>query len=155
MHLRGPGPRSRTAPVPEGWAAQRSAAAAEHLSRLAAKQEAAHREAEGLLERFAAAACARGLPTEPLRVQGYRPGRSARTRLTGWYLRNDRKAGLDTRGRFYLLSVPLTWWDRIRGYTPAHRHPPLVLGSGGRDGDSLPLEVALQRLLPGWENVTR
>lgn len=137
--------------MPEDWAAERSAAAAEHLSRLQAKQEAEHREAQQLLERFAAAARARGLPTEPLRVQGYRPGRTARTSLTGWYLRNDRKAALDTRGRFYVLSAPLTGWDRIRGHTPQPARPPLVLGSGGRDGDSLPLGEALQRLLPGWQ----
>lgn len=139
-------------PPTDGWAQERSAAAEEHLSRLRARQESDRKRAAALLTRFAAAARAAGLTPERLRVRGYSPTRSARTPLLGWYLRSDRKAALDVDGRFYLLSAPLTLLDSLRGVTPAPSAPPLVLGAGGRDGDSVELRVALDRLLPGWDD---
>jgi len=136
------------------WAAQRSAAASEHLARLEARQDAEHRRAEGHLATFIHAARAAELAPEPLRMQGYQGGRSARTPLRGWYLRKDRKAGIDTDGNFYLLVGPLSLLDALRGATPRASRPPLVLGAGGRDGDSVELTDALERLLPGWREVS-
>ena len=137
-------------PPGEQWAAQRSAAASEHLARLEARQDAEHRRAEGHLAAFIHAARAAELAAGPLRMQGYNGGRSARTPLRGWYLRKDRKAGIDTEGNFYILVGPLSLLDTLRGATPRASRPPLVLGAGGRDGDSVELTDALERLLPGW-----
>lgn len=83
-------------------------------------------------------------------MQGYSGGRTARTPLRGWYLRKDHKAGIDIEGNFYLLTRPLTVLDVLRGVTPRPSRPPLVLGAGGRDGDSVELTDALERLLPKW-----
>ncbi len=135
----------------EQWAAKRTEAAAGHLARLEASLEAEHRRAEAMLKVFTRAARAAGLSPVPLRARGYRRSRSARTPLLGWYLRRDEKAAVDTDGNFYLLLTPLSLLDRFRGVTPRPSRPPLVLGAGGRDGDSVPLRVALDRLLPGWE----
>lgn len=150
MNLRITPPRPQRMSANEEWASARSAAAAEHQARLEARQESERRQAQHLIDAFTAAAAREGLPPEPLRVQGYRASVSARTPLRGWYLRKDRKAGIDTDGRYYLLVLPLTFTERISGVTPAPAPPPLVLGAGGRDGDSVTLAAALERLLPGW-----
>ncbi|UNX56427.1 hypothetical protein MF406_13490 [Georgenia sp. TF02-10] len=134
-----------------GWAEQRREAAAEHERMLERRRSGEHERARGLLRRFAAAAAAAGLPAQPLRVQGYGGRGSARTDRTGWYLRADRTAAVGTDGEFYLLTARLGWRDRARGVALAPSEPPAVLGAGGRDGDSIALADALERLLPGWQ----
>lgn len=120
-----------------------------HADRLARAEEAAHARAATLLAEFTEVARQR-LPAVPLRVAGYGGRGTARTPLSGWYLRADRTSGVSTAGHFYVLTAPLTLVDRLRGVTPAPVPPPLVLGAGGRDGESIDLPVALERLLPGW-----
>ena len=138
-----------TGPVSENWAQQRTEAAREHAARLAARQDAEHARAEQLLADFVRRARAAGLEPEPLQVKGYGGRGTARTPLHGWYLRTDRTAGVSTDGDFYVLTAPLGLLDRVRGIRPAPRRPPLVLGAGGKDGDSIDLVDALERLLPG------
>lgn len=133
------------------WAHQRSQAASEHLARLHARQDHEHRQAEALVRSFAVAARAAGIGTMRLEVQGYSSSRTARTSVQGWYLRKDRKAGLDTDGNYYHLVHPLSWLDYLRGVTPTPSRPPLILGAGGRDGEAIALSAALDRLLPGWD----
>lgn len=138
--------------TPADWAAQRTEAAREHERRLAQRRQAESARARRMLATFAAAARAADLPTQPLVVRGYGNRGSARTPLRGWYLRVDRTAALTPDGQFYLLTAPLTAWDRLRGTRPGPSDPPLVLGAGGKDGDSIPLADALTRLLPGWDS---
>ncbi len=138
-------------PESSDWHTERSAAAAELLARLNARQRQEGEQAQAMLDVFVIAARKRGLEPEPLRVRGYRGSESARTNLRGWYLRKDRKAGVDTSGAFYLLSAPLTIRERLTGVQPTPSTPPLVLGAGGRDGDSVALGDALERLLPAWD----
>ena len=137
--------------TPADWAAQRTEAAHEHERRLAQRRQAEVDRARQMLHTFAAAARAADLPTEPLVVKGYGSRGSARTPLRGWYLRVDRTAALTPDGQFYVLTAPLTAWERLRGTRPEPADPPLVLGAGGKDGDSIPLVDALTRLLPGWQ----
>lgn len=137
---------------PADWAAQRTEAAREHERRLAQRRQAESGRARRMLATFAAAAREADLPTQPLVVRGYGNRGSARTPLRGWYLRVDRTAALTPDGQFYLLTAPLTAWDRLRGTRPEPSDPPLVLGAGGKDGDSIPLADALTRLLPGWDS---
>ncbi|MPV50305.1 hypothetical protein GCG21_09875 [Pseudactinotalea sp. HY160] len=134
----------------EDWRAERTRAAAEHAARLEARQAAEHAEAAEFIERFVERARAARLPAEPLRVQGYGGRGSARTPFTGWYLRRDRRAALGEEGDFYVLTAPLSVLDRIRGVRPEPVPAPLVLGQGGKDGESIDLVDALERLLPGW-----
>ncbi|WP_407319617.1 hypothetical protein UQW22_04115 [Isoptericola halotolerans] len=136
----------------ENWAAQRTEAAREHAARLAARQDAEHHRAEEMLDRFVRAARDAGLEPGPLQVKGYGGRGTARTVLRGWYLRTDRTAAVSTDGNFYVLTAPLTLLDRVRGVRPEPKRPPLVLGAGGKDGDSIDLDVALERLLPGWRD---
>ncbi len=125
-----------------------------HADMLARRQEAEHARARALLERFAAVARER-LPAEPLRVRGYGGAGSARSDVTGWYLRADRAAGLGTDGRFYVLTAPLGLRERLRGVELRETPPPMVLGAGGKDGESIDLPDALERLLPGWDRAPR
>ncbi len=134
----------------EDWRAERTRAAAEHAARLHARQQAEHAEAAEHIARFLERARAAALPTEPLRVQAYGGRGSARTPLVGWYLRRDRKAGLAVDGRFFVLTAPLSLLERIRGVTPDAVPAPLVLGQGGKDGESIDLVDALTRVLPDW-----
>jgi hypothetical protein len=49
-----------------------------------------------------------------------------------------------------VLTAPLSVLDRLRGVQLTPTPPPLVIGAGGKDGDSIELVAALERLLPGW-----
>ena len=57
---------------------------------------------------------------------------------------------MSTEGDFYILTAPLGLRERLRGIRLTPSPPPMVLGAGGRDGDSIDLPDALDRLLPGW-----
>ena len=105
-----------------------------------------------MLRSFVEVAERTGPEPEPLRVHGYGGRGSARTALRGWYLRLDRTAAVSTDGEFYVLTAPLSIVERIRGTRPRPSPPPLVLGAGGRDGDSIDLTDALERLLPRWRD---
>ncbi|GAB2617928.1 hypothetical protein [Pseudactinotalea suaedae] len=131
------------------WAAQRTEAAAEQERRLHARKAVEHEKAHAILTEFAAVARER-LPTERLVVRGYGGRGSARSDVEGWYLRLDGTIGLGTDGSFYVLTAPLSVLDRLRGVQLTPTPPPLVIGAGGKDGDSIELVAALERLLPGW-----
>jgi len=85
----------------------------------------------------------------PLRVRAYGGAGSYRTTLRGWYVRTDRTAAVGEDGEFYVLTTPRSLRARLAGTTPAPSDPPLVLGAGGRDGESVDLDVALERALRG------
>jgi len=139
----------------DDWASRRTEAARVQAERLRARQDAEHAQADALLRAFARAAGRAGLAPEKLQVRGYGGRGTARTPVEGWYLRNDRTAGVGTNGDFYVLTAPLSAVDRLRGVRPQPTPPPLVLGAGGKDGDSLELTAALDRLLPGWRESPR
>ncbi len=136
----------------EDWSHRRSADAAAQADRL---ERARAREAEAaaaLLTAFVADARAAGLVPEPLLARGYSRGRRYPTSLRGWYLRGDRSCAVGHDGRFHLLAVPDTLLgavlpQRLRHAEVPASPPPLVLGRGGRDGDSIDLADALARLL--------
>ncbi|HEV6955702.1 MAG TPA: hypothetical protein VKY86_20850 [Promicromonospora sp.] len=134
----------------DDWAGKRAEAVRVQAERLRQRQDAEHARAEEMLHRFAETARAAGLEPEPLVVRGYGGRGTARTPLRGWYLRVDRSAGVATDGTFYVLTAPLGLLDRVRGVRPEPARPPLTLGAGGKDGESVPLADALERLLPGW-----
>ncbi|GAA1868337.1 hypothetical protein [Myceligenerans crystallogenes] len=134
----------------QSWAEQRTEAARLQAERLRERQDVEHARAEAMLARFARAAREAGLATEPLVVVGYGGRGRARTPLRGWYLRTDRTAAVSDDGAFYVLTAPLSLLDRVRGVHPEPRRPPLVLGAGGKDGDSIELAAALDRLLADW-----
>lgn len=92
---------------------------------------------------------ARTYPLSPLTVRGINKGH-AKTPLRGWYLKVDHSVGVDQEGNFYVLKSFLSLPERLKGVTPEPSAPPLTLGYGGRDGESIDLVDALTKILPTW-----
>ena len=127
------------------WAANRREAAAEHERRLIEKQETASARAQVLIDAFLETAATTAREPEPLQVRGYKGGHT-KTTLVGWYLRQDQAVGIDTDGKFYILTADIGLKERLRGYTPPASPPPLINGAGGKDGESIDMAIALDRL---------
>ncbi len=121
--------------------------AAAHARKLARETE----EAQRLLDDFVREATVRGLATQPLRARSYGGGATYRTGLVGWYLPRDRSLGVDTTGQFYLLNAPGGLMSRLNGVTLTPTAPPLAVGRGARDGESMSLAELLQRRLDAGE----
>ncbi|WP_435736598.1 hypothetical protein V5D56_17745 [Cellulosimicrobium sp. PMB13] len=133
----------------DAWRRQRTEAA-EHqqreLDRRRAQESAA---ARALLADFVERARERGLEPEPLRARSFDGRATYRTPVLGWYLRRNRSVAVGTDGEFYVLGVPASLGARLRGATLTPSDPPLVLGKGGRDGESIDLADALALVLDG------
>ena len=128
-----------TGPSDADWSARRRDAATEHAARLDRARSAESEQARALLADFVREARTRGLPAVALRARA-RNGRALyRTGLTGWYLKRNGSIAVDEDGRFYLMSAPTSAVARLRGTRLAPSDPPLVVGLGGRDGESMPL----------------
>lgn len=134
--------------VPEDWSQERTrivAAQAAAAERAAAKETA---QAQALLDGFVAEARRRGVEPRPLLAPGPREGaRRYRTGLHGWYLSRDDRVAVDTEGRFYVLRAQGGLRERLLGATVQPGDPPLVVGRGARDGESIDLSRLLQRRL--------
>ncbi|WP_062071841.1 hypothetical protein [Demequina sediminicola] len=114
------------------------------------RQRAAEsRQAAELIEGFVAAAVEAGIAPERLTVRPFGGGSRYRTALEGWYLKRDKSVGVGTDGKFYVLSIPSSFKARLAGATIAPSDPPLELGKGGRDGESMPMAEALAKRLAG------
>ena len=141
------GPDPRSAADADAWRRQRTEAA-EHqqreLDRRRAQESAAARV---LLADFVERARERGLEPEPLRARSFDGTATYRTPVRGWYLRRNRSVAVGTDGEFYVLGVPGSLVARLRGATLTPSDPPLVLGKGGRDGESISLADAIELVL--------
>ena len=129
------------------WREERRAAADHHAQALARRQAAEAARAHEMLREFVGRALAQGPAPEPLVARGYDGRHAYRTPLRGWYLRQDRNVAVDTDGEFYVLRAPGGLRAMVRGVRPQPSDPPLVIGAGGKDGESLDLSVAITRVL--------
>lgn len=96
---------------------------------------------------FVVAAREGGVPTERFSARSYDGRATYRTSVDGWYLRKNRSVGVGTDGEFYVLTVQGSLRALLRGAELAPAEPPLVLGEGARDGESIDLREALDRAL--------
>ena len=131
------------------WREQRREAAAAHADALERRQAAESARARAMIAEFVERAKAVGPAPVPLRARASTGSARFRTPLLGWYLRVDESVGVDVDGEFYVLRAVPSLTARLRGVTPEPSAPPLVLGAGGRDGESLDLRDALDRALRG------
>jgi hypothetical protein len=129
------------------WRAQRTEAAAHQAAELERRRAQESAQAAVLLREFVAEAQRRGISPVPLQARSYAGDATYRTRTLGWYLRKNRTLAVGTDGSFYVLSVPGGFSARLRGATLTPSDPPLVLGKGGRDGESISLADALALVL--------
>jgi hypothetical protein len=125
---------------------------AEQAAAHARRQARETTQAQALLDAFVRDAGRRGLPPQPLRARAYGGRATYATGLTGWYLPRDRSLGVDTDGRFYVLNAPGGLRARLRGVTIAPSDPPLAVGRGARDGESMALDELLQRRLDAGDS---
>lgn len=131
---------------------QHRRAAAVHAAAEQQRRSAEAEQARRLIAEFVAEAGARGLPATPLTAAPYQGGPRYRTSLRGWYLRRDRSVAIGTDGEFYLLAVPAGLRARLLGARPQPDRPRLVIGQGGRDGESMPLSQLLRRRLDAGDD---
>lgn len=110
----------------------------------AAVQAEAER-AQRLIDEFVAEATRRGIEPEPLQATTHH-GQRLRTNLRGWYLRQNQSVAIGTDAGYYVLMVPLAAGlrERLRGVRVEPSPPPLVVGRGGRDGETGDLSEFLQ-----------
>lgn len=128
-----------------------------HLRRVQAlerQQAAESRQATALLAGFVEQARALSLAPERLYARTY-DGRSRyRTNTEGWYLKRDRTVAVGTDGSFYVLAVPPSITSMLRGAPLTPSDPPLELGRGGRDGQSILLTEAIEKRLAAGNDWT-
>jgi hypothetical protein len=93
------------------------------------------KQAQILIDRFVAEARERGIAPHPLRATLY-SGQSVKTDKTGWYLRKNKSLAIGEDGSYYVLTVPGGFRERLTGVKLKPSPPPLVVGKGGRDGES-------------------
>ncbi|WP_407344190.1 hypothetical protein [Pengzhenrongella phosphoraccumulans] len=129
------------------WRERRRDAAVEHAEALERRQAGESLRARALIQEFVRAATAVGVPSGPLMARSYDGRARYRTPLRGWYLRRNQSVAVGTDGEFYVLTVPPSLRARLRGASPLPSDPPLILGKGGRDGESIDLADALDRAL--------
>ena len=138
----------------DAWRQHRSEAAAEHQAAQGRREQAETEQAAALVADFVAQARALGLPETTLAARARTGGARYRTGVRGWYLKRNHALGVDGAGRFYILNVAPSWRARVLGASLTPSDPPLVVGRGGRDGESMPLADLLRlRLAAGtsWD----
>ncbi|GIF53543.1 hypothetical protein DFJ67_6002 [Asanoa ferruginea] len=134
-----------------GWFAQRRRAIEAHASAQETRRAREAEQAAELIAAFVKDAVERGLAPTALTAPVHRGRVRYRTTLRGWYLDRDRELAVDTDGRFYVLAVANSVRARLTGVDVEPRPAPLVVGEGGRDGESIPLRTLLQRRLDAKE----
>jgi hypothetical protein len=142
-----------TADPREGdWAAQRRRAIEVHQAAQRARRDSETARARELVTEFTRQAVERELRTVPLVATAYNGRGTYRTGLRGWYLKPDRSLAVGVDGEFYILSVPASLAARLRGARITPSDPPLQVGEGARDGESIPLPDLLTLRLDAANN---
>jgi len=113
----------------------RAEEAARRAELAAAQDRADSRQAQKLIDEFVAAANQKGIAPAPLRATLY-TGQSVKTDKVGWYLRKNKSLAIGEDGSYYVLTVPGGLRERLSGVKLKRTPPPLIVGKGGRDGES-------------------
>jgi hypothetical protein len=124
----------------------RAEEAARRAALAAGAERAESAKAQQLIDQFVRDANAAGVAPEPLRAALY-SGQRVKTDQTGWYLRKNESVAVGTDGNYYILTVPGGLKERLRGVKLKPSPPPLIVGKGGRDGETGDLAEFLQRRL--------
>jgi hypothetical protein len=134
------------------WREQRLLAVSAHAAADARRKAAEIEQARELIAQFVRQARERGLRLTSLTAAAHNGRTRYRTGLRGWYVRPDRSIAVSGDGGFYVLSVPVTLRARFTGVSLQPQDPRLVIGEGGRDGESIPLQVLLRRRLDAGDD---
>jgi hypothetical protein len=118
-----------------------------HVEAQRRREEQESARAQILIDRFVERATQAGLPTEELTARPWSGRGRYRTGVMGWYLRRDRSVGVGLDGSFYQLVVAPVRFGRWRTVEVEPTPPPLQVGRGARDGDSVALAELLETRL--------
>lgn len=105
-----------------------------------AEAQAAQVKLDGFLRRLEEA----GATPEPLQAT-LLSGQRVKTGLVGWYLNRARTLAVAPDGRYFQLVTAGSAFARFTGVTPSPIPPTLVIGRGGRDGETGDLDEFLER----------
>jgi hypothetical protein len=106
-------------------------------------RQAESAQAAALVSAFAKQAKKSGITPERLSARPYSGRSLLKTNVTGWYINRACSVGVSVEGDFYLLHAPGGVSARFRGVHLEPSDPPLELGRGARDGESMPMDTAL------------
>ena len=109
-------------------------------------------KAQVLVDEFVRTARERGLATTELTARTWKGSGRYATGVQGWYLRLVRSVWVDPDGRYYTLLVPPRPFARFRGVEIAPSDPPLQVGEGARDGESIALAELLRLRLESGDD---
>lgn len=123
---------------------QRSADARRRHELAQAAAQAEARAAREQLNAFVARLVVAGAEPEPLQATLLN-GRRVRTGLVGWYLNRARTLAVTPDVQYYQLVTAGSAMARFTGVTPQPSAPTLVIGRGGRDGETGDLADFLER----------
>ena len=134
----------------QDWARRRRETAQGQADRLARRRAAETARAQEMVHEFAREAQEHGINPAPLLARTGESKPIYRTGLVGWYLARDGSLGVTTDGDYYHLASPRSLKARLLGVHLEPTEPPLQVGAGGRDGESVALDVLLaMRLAAG------
>lgn len=134
------------------WPEQRRQALAAHAAALDRQRASERAQARELVVEFVREMTARGVAPTRLRAQVPDSRTTYRTNLTGWYLRRNRSLAVSVDGDFYLLETARSLRSRLFGARIPAAEPPLRVGVGARDGESMLLERLLRKRLDAGQH---
>jgi hypothetical protein len=134
------------------WAERRLHAIGQHAAAHREAREAETRQAREQIAEFVRHATELGLAVVELHARPYSGRTKYRTGLRGWYVHHNLSLAVGPGGEYYRLLVPATLRARFLGVNVSAADPPLVVGEGGRDGESIPLRTLLRRRLEAGDN---
>ena len=126
---------------------QEDARRREELAAAALRNESV--AAQVLVDQFVTEASTRGLVPEPLRAV-LMDGTRVKSDQVGWYLNKARTLAIAPDGRFFQLLTTGGRLARFTGVKLSPSAPPLVVGRGGRDGETGDLKDFLARALEDY-----
>jgi hypothetical protein len=131
----------------DGWRDSRRAAFEAHALAQRRAEAAASEKARPLVADFVRRAREQGLRPGPLRARSFSGSATYRTGLSGWYLQPTGLLAVGEDGGFYVLIAAPGLRSRLRGVEVLPEPPPLAVGRGARDGESMSLAELLERRL--------
>jgi hypothetical protein len=126
----------------------RAEEAARRVELAAGQERAESRKAQILIDAFLGQVRAAGVAPQPLKATLY-TGQSVKTDKVGWYLRKNHSLAIGDDGSYYVLTVPGGLRERLSGVKLRASAPPLVVGRGGRDGETGDLAEFLRAVIEG------
>jgi hypothetical protein len=134
----------------EGWRVARREAFEVHEQARRRAEAAESERARPLVADFVRRAREQGIAPGALRARAYSGSATYRTGLRGWYLQPTGVLAIGEDGGFYVLIAARGLTARLRGVTVVPSPPPLAVGRGARDGESMSLRELLDwRLATG------